>query len=177
MIANAITSAFRIHIKGNVHPLEKTPMLQQEEITNECYLNVTRLWIAKNTSTSFEAEMHVEAGSGQHFFSGNLYNTWLFICIFNFVSILLKLIVVCEHSAHYLSIREHEQHCDNFFIRLCVADLWVFVRGCFVSLSQTCWLKLSCSFSLYFKQIWNTKNIVVIYVVVQLSGSLACVMR
>lgn len=44
MITNAITSAFRIHIKGNLHPLERTPMLQQEEITDAsskgCYMSV-----------------------------------------------------------------------------------------------------------------------------------------
>lgn len=37
MITNAITSAFRIHIKGNLHPLEGTPVLQRGEITDESY--------------------------------------------------------------------------------------------------------------------------------------------
>ena len=37
MITNAITTAFRIHIKGNLHPLERRPMRQQEKITDESY--------------------------------------------------------------------------------------------------------------------------------------------
>lgn len=37
MITNAITSAFRMHIKGNLHPLERIPVLQWKEITDESY--------------------------------------------------------------------------------------------------------------------------------------------
>lgn len=45
MIANAITTAFRIDIKGNLHPLERDPSAQQEAITHEsynrCYISVS----------------------------------------------------------------------------------------------------------------------------------------
>lgn len=169
MITNAITSAFRMRIKGNLHPEERTPTRGDNRWKSQRMEGYS-------LCSPFEAEMCVGAGSHRHLKSlKRLICTHNYFCFHFFVSLMLNLSVLeCAHITICSICSSNRMNSTIVILPFNSADPQGFPCATFFSfvisdmLNETLLLLLLLFISNQFKH-----N----YVVGQLSGSLACVMR